>query len=328
MKGRVFTKMSNLKIQKNLSQEEGTFLSRVRKDFAKNKVLYLIVLLPLAYYIIFHYVPMYGVIIGFKKYKPALGILGSDWADYFGFGQFVRFFKNRYFFRLLGNTLRISLYSLLFGFPAPILLALLLNELSNKHFVKTVQTVTYLPHFISLVVMCGIIKTFTGTNGVVTNLMAQFTDDNTSLLLKPEMFTGMYVATNIWQECGWGSIIYLSALSGIDQSLYEACTIDGGGRLRQAWHITLPGILPTIVILFIMRMGTVLGVGYEKIILLYNEFTYKTADVISTYTYREGLINSNYSYATAVGLFNSVVNIIFLCVANAISRKVTETSLW
>lgn len=320
--------MSKPTMQTKLHHEDGTFLSRVRKDFAKNKTLYLIVLLPLIYYIIFHYVPMYGIIIAFKKYKPAFGIFGSDWASHLGFGQFVRFFGNRYFFRLLGNTLKISLTALVFGFPAPILLALLLNEISNKRFVKTVQTVTYLPHFVSLVVMCGIIKTFTGTNGVITNLIAQITGDSTSILLKPEMFTGMYVLTNIWQECGWGSIIYLSALSGIDQSLYEACEIDGGGRLRQAWHITLPGILPTIVILFIMRMGSILGVGYEKIILLYNEFTYKTADVISTYTYREGLINANYSYATAVGLFNSVVNIIFLCAANAISRKVTETSLW
>lgn len=305
-----------------------SFLSRVRKDFAKNKMLYLLALLPLAYYIIFHYVPMYGVIISFKKYVPALGIMGSDWADNFGFEHFIRFFGNKYFFRILGNTLRISFTALLFGFPAPILLALLLNELSNKYFVKTVQTATYLPHFISLVVMCGIFKIFTGANGIITQLVEHFTGDSTSILLKPELFTGIYVGTNIWQECGWGSIIYLSALSGIDQSLYEACKIDGGGRVRQMWHVTLPGILPTIVILLIMRMGQILGVGYEKIILLYNEFTYETADVISTYVYREGLINSNFSYSTAVGLFNSLVNILFLCIANTISRKVTETSLW
>ncbi len=320
--------MSDANITPSLYKQNNSFLGRVRKDFARNKILYLIVLLPVIYYIVFLYVPMYGVIIGFKKYIPALGITGSPWADHFGFGQFIRFFENRYFLRILGNTLRISISSIVFGFPAPILLALLMNELSNKYFVKTVQTITYIPHFISLVVMCGIIKSFTGSEGIITQLISSFTGDTTSILIKPEMFTGIYVGTNIWQEVGWGSIIYLAALSGIDQALYEACEIDGGGRLRQAWHITLPGILPTIIILLIMRMGQILGVGYEKIILLYNELTYKTADVISTYTYREGLINANFSYATAVGLFNSLVNIFLLCVANAISRRVSETSLW
>lgn len=320
--------MSKSQNETSLIKQENSFFDRVRKDFVKNKILYLIVLLPLAYYIIFNYIPMYGVVIAFKKYVPALGIADSPLAGNFGFEHFIRFFENKYFFRILGNTLRISLSSLLFGFPAPIILALLLNELSNKYFVKTVQTATYLPHFISVVVMCGIFKTFTGTNGIITNIVEGITGDSTSILLKPELFTGIYVGTNIWQEVGWGSIIYLAALSGIDQSLYEACKIDGGGRIRQMWHVTLPGILPTIVILLIMRMGSILSVGYEKIILLYNEFTYKTADVISTYVYREGLINSNFSYSTAVGLFNSLVNILFLYIANTVSRKVTETSLW
>lgn len=317
--------MSKKQNTASLLKQNNSFLGRVRKDFARNKVLYLIALLPLAYYIIFHYIPMYGLVIGFKRYIPALGIMDSPWV---GFEHFQRFFESKYFLRILGNTLRISFTSLLFGFPAPILLALLINEFKNKHFVKTVQTATYLPHFISLVVMCGIFKTFAGSNGIITQFMEKLTGDGTSILLKPEMFTGIYVGTNIWQEVGWGSIIYLSALSGIDQSLYEACKIDGGGRLRQLWHVTLPGILPTITILLIMRMGSLLSVGYEKIILLYNELTYSTADVISTYVYREGLINANFSYSTAVGLFNSLVNILFLCIANAISRKVSETSLW
>ena len=320
--------MSKKQNTASLSKQNNSFLGRVRKDFARNKIIYLIALLPLAYYIIFHYIPMYGVIIGFKKYIPALGIMDSPWADNFGLEHFIRFFESKYFLRILGNTLRLSISALMFGFPAPILLALLINEFKNKHFVKTVQTATYLPHFISLVVMCGIFKTFCGSNGIITQLVEKFTGDGTSILLKPELFPTIYVGTNIWQEVGWGSIIYLSALSGIDQSLYEACEIDGGGRLRQLWHITLPGILPTIIILFILRMGSLLSVGYEKIILLYNEFTYSTADVISTYVYREGLINANFSYSTAVGLFNSVVNILFLCIANAISRKVSETSLW
>lgn len=313
---------------KSLSKQKDSFFGRVKKDFVKNKTLYLIVLLPVIYYLIFCYGPMYGIIIGFKKYVPALGIIDSPWAGDCGFEHFIRFFQNKYFTRILVNTVRISFTSLLFGFPAPIILALLLNELSNKRFVKTVQTATYLPHFISLVVMCGIFKTFTGTEGIITRIIENFTGDSTSILLKPEMFTGVYVGTNIWQECGWGSIIYMAALAGVDQSLYEACEIDGGGRIRQMWHVTLPGILPTITILLIMRMGQILSVGYEKIILLYNELTYVKADVISTYAYREGLINENFSYSTAVGLFNSVVNILFLCIANTISRKVSETSLW
>lgn len=317
--------MSKTPNKASLLKQNNSFFGRVRKDFAKNKIIYLIALLPLAYYIIFHYIPMYGVVIGFKKYIPALGIMDSPWV---GFEHFQRFFESKYFTRILGNTLRISITSLLVGFPAPIILALLINEFKNKHFVKTVQTASYLPHFISLVVMCGIFKTFCGANGIITQFVEKLTGDGTSILLKPEMFTGIYVGTNIWQEVGWGSIIYLSALSSIDPTLYEACEIDGGGRLRQLWHITLPGILPTIIILLIMRMGSLLSVGYEKIILLYNELTYSTADVISTYVYREGLINANFSYSTAVGLFNSLVNILFLCVANAISKKVTETSLW
>lgn len=311
--------------KKNKGGSEGSFLKRLKKDLVKNRALYLIVLLPVIYYLVFHYRPMYGLIIAFKNYVPSLGISDSAWV---GLRHFKNFFGSTFFVRLLGNTFRISLFSILFGFPAPILLALLINELSNKYFVKTVQTVTYLPHFISLVVLCGLIKSFTGTNGLITNLIAGFTGDTTSLLMRPECFTAVYVISNIWQEVGWGSIIYFAALTNIDSSLYEACEIDGGGRLRQTWHVTLPGILPTIIIMFIMRIGSILNLGYEKIILLYNELTYSTADVISTYVYRKGLLENSYSYAAAVGLFNSVVNIIFLYTFNTISRKFTDTSLW
>lgn len=307
------------------SAKPQSYFKKLGKDLIKNKALYLIVLLPVIYYLIFCYRPMYGLIIAFKNYVPTLGISDSPWV---GFKHFENFFSSMYFWRILGNTFRISFFTILFGFPAPIILALLINELSNKRFVKTVQTVTYLPHFISLVVLCGIITSFTGTNGVITNLIAYFTRDTTSLLMKPECFTPVYVISNIWQEVGWGSIIYFAALTNIDSSLYEACEIDGGGRLRQVWHITLPGIIPTIVIMFIMRMGGILNLGYEKIILLYNPLTYRTADVISTYVYRKGLLENSYSYATAVGLFNSVVNILFLYVFNTISRKVSDTSLW
>ncbi len=316
--------MTDVAKKKNVEKGE-SFFKRLKKDLVKNRALYLIVLLPVIYYLVFHYRPMYGLIIAFKNYVPTLGISGSAWV---GLRHFKTFFGSTFFLRLLGNTFRISLFSILFGFPAPILLALLINELSNKYFVKTVQTVTYLPHFISLVVLCGLIKSFTGTNGLITNLIAGFTGDTTSLLMRPECFTAVYVISNIWQEVGWGSIIYFAALTNIDSSLYEACEIDGGGRLRQTWHVTLPGILPTIIIMFIMRIGSILNLGYEKIILLYNELTYSTADVISTYVYRKGLLENSYSYAAAVGLFNSVVNIIFLYTFNTISRKFTDTSLW
>lgn len=310
-------------MQKKLYKE--SFWERAKKDIKKNKVLYLLVLLPLAYYIIFQYVPMYGVVIAFKRYIPALGINDSPWV---GFSHFKKFFESVYFWRILKNTFRISFFSIMFGFPAPILLALLINELSNKYFVKSVQTITYLPHFVSMVVICGIIKSFTGTNGIITNILSYFTHDTTSVLMHPEYFTAVYVLSNIWQGIGWGSIIYFAALTNINSELYEACEIDGGGRLRQAIHVTIPGILPTIIIMLIMRVGSILNVGYEKIILLYNPLTYKTADVISTYVYRKGLLENNYSYATAVGLFNSVVNVIFLCLCNRFCRKVSDTSLW
>ena len=308
-----------------VSLQKEPWSKRLRKDLIKNKALYLLVLPVIVFYIMFCYVPMYGVIIAFQDYDPALGVLGSPFV---GFQNFQDFFSSVYFWRILKNTVVISLSTLVFGFPAPILLALLINELSNKKFVKTVQTVTYLPHFISLVVVCGMIKDFTNANGIITDILTLFGRDRMSLLMEPSMFVPVYVISNIWQEVGWGSIIYFAALSSIDSELYEACRIDGGGRLRQAWHITLPGILPTIIILLILRIGGILNVGYEKIILLYNQTTYITADVISSFVYRKGLQEYNWSYGTAVGIFNSIINIIFLLASNYLSRRLTETSLW
>ncbi len=302
-----------------------SYIKRLQKDLVRNRALYLIVALPVIYYIVFQYFPMYGLQIAFRNFSPQDGIAGSDWV---GLKHFKDFFTSVYFGRLLKNTFRISLYSILFGFPAPILLALLINEFTNKRFVKTVQTVTYLPHFISLVVVCGIISSFTGGSGMITKFIAHFTHDDTSILMKPEYFTGMFVISDIWQSIGWDSIIYFAALTGIDSELYEACEIDGGGQLRQVMHVTIPGILPAIIIMFILRMGNILTIGYEKIILLYNPITYETADVISTYVYRKGLLENSYSYATAVGLFNSVVNVVFLCLTNFISKKISDTSLW
>lgn len=304
---------------------EKSFGVRLKEDIVRNRVLYIMVLPVLIYYILFAYLPMYGITIAFQDYDPALGYTGSPWV---GLQNFKDFFKSVYFLRILKNTLHISLASIIFGFPAPIILALLINEVTSKKYMKTVQTITYLPHFISLVVVCGIIKSFTGTNGIITQIVSKFTNDSTSLLMKPNAFVPVYIISEIWQGIGWGSIIYIAALAGVDTQLYEAASLDGCGRLRQVLHVSIPGILPTIVIMLILRMGSVLNVGYEKIILLYNPSTYETADVISTFTYRKGLQEFEWSYGSAVGLFNSAVNVIFLLGTNMLSRKLTESSLW
>lgn len=300
-------------------------LDIIRRDFKKNKYVYLMVFPVIVYFIIFSYWPMYGVIIAFKDYSPGKGILGSEWI---GLKNFVDFFNSYYVGRLIRNTLLINIYDLFWGFPAPIILALLINEVNNKLFKRTIQTISYLPHFISLVVVCGIIIDFTASDGLITTILSQFGVKPTNLLMRPELFRTIYISSGIWQGVGWGSIIYLAALSGINPNLYEAATIDGAGRWKQTIHITLPGIAPTIIILFILRLGSMMSVGYEKIILLYNSTTYETADVISSFVYRKGLLESDYSYSTAVGLFNSVINFVLIIIANTISRKVSETSLW
>jgi len=297
----------------------------IRRDFKKNKYVYLMILPVIAFFIIFSYWPMYGVIIAFKDYSPGKGIWGSNWV---GLKNFKDFFSSYYVGRLIRNTILINIYDLIWGFPAPIILALLINEVNNKLFKRTIQTISYLPHFISLVVVCGIIIDFTASDGLITTILSYFGIKPTNLLMRPELFRTIYISSGIWQGVGWGSIIYLAALSGIDPNLYEAATIDGAGRWKQALHITLPGIAPTIIILFILRLGSMMSVGYEKIILLYNSTTYETADVISSFVYRKGLQESNYSYSTAVGLFNSIINFMLIIIANTISRKVSETSLW
>lgn len=279
----------------------------------------------LAYYLVFHYAPMYGALIAFKEYTPNKGILGSAWV---GFQHFNDFFSSYYFWRILKNTVIISLYSLCFEFPAPIILAILINELSNKRFQRFVQTVTYMPYFISLIVIVGMIKDFTNNGGLINNFLTYFGVNDTAMLQKPELFRTIYILSEIWQKIGWESIIYLAALMGIDQEQYEAAKMDGANRIKQIWHITLPGILPTIAIMFILRMGNLLNVGFEKIILLYNPSTYETADVISSFVYRKGLIEFGWSYSSAVGLFNSVINLALLIAANKISKKISENSLW
>lgn len=302
-----------------------TFTRRLGKDLKKYAGIYILFIPVVLYYLLFDYKPMYGLIIAFKNFRPGLGIWGSDWV---GLKHFESFFNSYYFGRVLKNTLVISLSSLLFGFPIPIIFALLLNEIKNMKFKRLTQTLTYMPHFISTVVVCGMVKMFVSDKGVVTQILSIFGGPEVSLLSKPEYFVPIYVIFGIWQEFGWSSIVYLAALSGVDQELYDAAMIDGAGRWKQTLHVTLPGISGTIIILLLLKLGGILGVGSEKIILLYNPGIYETADVISTFVYRKGLLNAEWSYSTAVGMFNSIINFVFIILFNRISRKATEISLW
>ena len=268
---------------------------------------------------------MYGATIAFKDFSPGKGVTGSPWI---GFKHFADFFNSYYFLRLLKNTTLLSVLGLVFGFPAPIILALLLNEIRSDLYKRTVQTITYIPHFISIVVICGIIIDFSKQDGVLTLLVSYLGGKNENLFLNPGNFRPIYIISDIWQGIGWGSIIYLAALSGIDQQLYESARIDGAKRFRQIWSITIPCILPTIMILLILKIGSILDVGFEKIMLLYNPSIYDTADVISTFVYRRGILKADYSYAAAVDLFNSVVACVLVVLSNKFSKKITETSLW
>ena len=296
------------------------------RHMLRDKYLVLMALPAVAYFLVFHYYPMYGMMIAFQDYSPGKGIWGSTWG---GFAHFEQFFGGYYFARLLGNTLKTSLYSLVWGFPLPVIFALMLNEFREGAFKRTVQTVSYLPHFISLVVTCGMIINFLSpANGIINTLIKALGFKPINFLGQPQYFRTVYVASGIWQEFGWNSIIYLAALSGVDQQLYEAARIDGAGRWKQMLHVTLPSISPTIIILLILSVGNIMSVGFEKIILLYNTSTHETADVISTYVYRMGLQSLQYSFSAAVGLFNSVINILMLFMANTLSRRLSGASIW
>ena len=279
---------------------------RLKTDFQKNWLLYVMLLPVLIYLIIFCYAPMYGVIIAFKNFKPRLGILGSDWV---GLKYFKEFVGSVFFGRTLKNTLMISGLNLLFGFSAPIIFAILLNEVVNMRFKKVVQTITYLPHFITTVVIASLILVFTNSDGFITQIVNSLTGHQGSLI-------------------GWGSIVYLAAITGINPQLYEAARIDGANKLKQIWHVTLPGMLPIIVIMFIMAVGGLMNIGWEKAFLIQSPVTYETSDIISTFVYRKGFEEMNYSYSTAVGLFNSVINLILLTGANKLSQKINGNSLW
>lgn len=301
--------------------------TRIKKEWRRHHILYLMSIPLILYYALFQYGPMYGVIMAFQDYNIRDGIWGSEFV---GLENFTKFFQSSQCWRLIRNTLSISIQSIIFSFPAPLILALLLNEIKSNKFKRVVQTVTYLPHFISVVVVCGMLHQFLARDGFITSMLSAIgLVENKNLLGIKELFQPIFIFSGIWQEVGWGSIIYLAALTGIDEQLYEAAMIDGANRWKRILHVTLPGIAPTIIMMLILRMGSVMSVGYEKIILLYNPQTYETADVLSTYIYRYGLGGSfDYGYTTAIGVFSPVINLILIVAANQISRKVSETSLW
>lgn len=301
------------------------YLKRLAQDMKMHKWKYIVVLPVVVWLILFCYKPMYGVIIAFLDFDARKGIDASPWV---GIYHFLRFFKDPFFWRVIRNTLRISSLSILFSFPVPIMLALMLNEIRVSWFKRTLQTVTYMPHFISTVVVCSILHTLFGANGLIPEALKAVGGTGRSWLLQSKLFYPLYIGSGIWEEAGWNSIIYLAALSGINQELYEAARMDGAGRWKQLWHITLPCILPTVIMLLILKLGKVMSLGYEKIMLLYDPLTYEVADVISTYVYRKGLIDTDYSYSTAINLFNSAVNIILLLTANKLSKKAGQSGLF
>lgn len=311
--------------QLNVHIQKKSFSTRLKREFSQNYLLYIMVLPLLAYYFIFHLYPMWGAQIAFRSFNFNKGITGSRWV---GFANFQDFFSSIYFERLLTNTLLISFYNILFGFPIPVLLALMLNEVRSKRFKSLVQTASYLPHFLSLIVACSIITNFFSRDGAFTYILSWFGFEVQNYMINPKAYRTIYTFSTIWQQSGWNSIVFLAALSSIDETLYDACKIDGAGRLRQIWSVTLPGIAPTIIVMLILKVGWMMDMGSEKTLLLYNASTYETGDIIASYVYRKGLVERNYSYSAAVDLFNSFINAAFLLIVNYISKKTTDTSLF
>lgn len=300
----------------------GSLRSRIWRD----RYLLLMVLLPVIYFLIFSYGPMVGLVMAFQRFSPGKGFWHSPWV---GLRYFKEFFSSYYCGRVIRNTLFLSFGEILFGFPLPILFALMVNECHKKWFAKIVQTVSYFPHFVSVVIMCGLMyDLFSSDNGLVNQLIVAMGGEKIAFYSRPEWFRPLYIGSSIWQSVGWNSIIYLAALSSIDQQMYEAARIDGASRLKQIWFITLPCLMPTIMMLLILRIGQVMSVGFEKVLLMYSPATYETADVISTYVYRRGILDSEYSFGSAVDLFNCVVNFLMVFSANFISKRLTGNSLW
>ena len=294
-------------------------------NYRQNKLLYWMILPVLIYVFIFSYIPMFGLIMSFQDYSLTKGIWGSKWV---GLKNFKDFFGGMYFGRTLGNTLILSGLDLLICFPAPILLALMLNEVGNMRFKRTIQTVSYMPHFISMVVVAGLIKEFCSSTGPLAQMAQHWGGEARNYLSDPANFRGIFTMSSVWQTIGFNSIVFLAALAGVDMQQYEAAKIDGANRLQQMWHVTLPGIAPTIIIMLILRCGSIMNVNFEKVLLLYSPSTYETADVISTYVYRVGIIKQKIGYSTAVGLFNSVASLILVLSSNWLSNKLTDSGLF
>lgn len=298
-----------------------SFSGTLKRDVIRNRYIYIMLIPVVAYFVVFHYLPMAGIQIAFKDYSIAKGIADSPWV---GFKHFISYFNSYYFERLIRNTVLLSVYNILFGFPAPILLAILINEVKNTKFKRIVQTITYLPHFISIVIVCALLRDFFAVDGIINQIFG--TDIN--FFMREDMFRPLYVGSGIWQEIGWGSIVYLSAITSIDDSLYEAADIDGATRFQKIRYVTLPCIATTITVMFIMRVGRMMTVGADKVLLMYNESTYNTSDIISTFVYRRGLLEQNYSYSAAVDLVNSLVNCVLLVGANKLCKKISGNGLW
>ncbi|MFC0470524.1 ABC transporter permease [Halalkalibacter kiskunsagensis] len=316
------------------SLQKGKINSSVKPELKKRKnrkilqnwQLYVLILPAFLYFFIFKYVPMYGIQIAFKDYVPTLGFLGSEWV---GFKHFERFFNSYYFWDLIQNTLGISIYELIVGFPLPIILALLLNEAKDGIYKRTVQTVTYAPHFISVVVISGMIIAFLSpTTGIINHLIQFLGFEPIAFMSDPKWFKTVYVLSGVWQSTGWGTIIYLAALSSVDPQQHEAAVVDGATRFQRIRHINIPAIVPTMIILLILNLGTIMAMGFEKILLLQNPLNLESSNVIATFVYQAGLLEAQYSFAAAVGLFNAVINAILLITVNYLARKTSETSLW
>ena len=318
-------------MQKSVRLRDGTETVSLRKvsyfqRIKKHYILYLLFLPAFLGFVFFKYIPSIGALtIPFTKYSIVDGFFGSEWV---GLKWFIQFMQSPFFLRLLKNTLLLGFYSLIFGFPAPIILALMLNEIANKPFKRVAQSITYLPHFISVVIVVGMIYSFFGHDGYVNRILGGLGIAAFDFINNPRWFRPLYVSSGVWQGMGWGSIIYLASLSSINPELYESAFIDGANRLRRTIHITLPGLAPTITILLILNISRIINVGFEKVFLMANPGIYNVADVFSTYVYRRGILGMDYSYAAAVGLFNAVVGIALIITANYISRAVSENSLW
>lgn len=304
-------------------------VSRIRKSFTDHWILYLFLLPAFILVLLFRYLPIYGMQIAFKDYNFSDGIVGSPWARSGGFYHFYRFITSVKFWPLIRNTLWLSVYQLTLAFPFSILLALMINQLRSSRYRKIVQTVTYAPHFISLVVLVGMVMLFLSpSSGLYGSLMRIMGVEPGNPMANAGLFPTIYVVSDIWQNVGWGSVIYLAALSGVDPNLYEAARIDGASKPRMIWHVELPHLAPTIIMLLILRTGRIMQVGYERVYLFQNPLNLTTSEVISTYVYKTGLLNQNFSYSTAIDLFNTIINFAVLLTVNRISRRLTQTSLW